>query len=242
MVYAALDHCGSDVRPVPAYAIIDLGFDALQPPPDARERATLLLRRAQTRPCFQWGKADPGPRMAGLLLDIELALRRYGISASTCGAVRFRIAGEQDSLTVSRDEKALTFAPERLAQIRRAVGYVDRPLIVDGVNVQIADSDPPCRRILDFGRYRLRSAFDTILYTWWKRDYESLEGEFVRPDQARYVQPDAARSIGAIEAQPAWRALWDATAAYDKGRIDRRALTRTLNAAVAAATARIAGV
>lgn len=242
LVYAALSHSGSAVRPVPAYAVVDLGFDALHEGPDGRERATLLLRRAQTRPRFQWGKDDPGPLMAGQLLEIELTLRRYGLSASNCGAVRFHIAGEGNELTVTRDEKVLPFGPARLAEIARAAGYAGRPLSIDGVNVQVADGGPPCSRILDFGRYRFCAAFDAALYTWWKRDYESLAGEFVRPGEPRYVQPDAALSMGMVEAQPAWRALWRAAEAYGKGNLDRRALTGALNGAVASATAHLAGV
>lgn len=242
LVYAALVHGGSAVRPVPAYAIVDLGFDALAlaDHPDGRARATLLLRRAQTRPRCQWGKEDPGPRMAGLLLEIELSLRRYGISASNCGAVRFDIVPAHNGIAVSRDEKVLPFDSERLAQIARATGYAGRPLAVDGVNVQIADSEPPCTRVLDFGRYRLRPAFDAVLYTWWRRDYESLEGEFLRPDAPRYVQPEPALSMAALEAQPSWQALWEAAGNYGKGRLGRHALAKAFDGAVADATAHLA--
>ena len=239
LVFAALRHAGSAARPIPAYGVIDLGFDVKEPNPNGAGRATLLLRRAQTRPEFQWGHADPGPVMAGLLMGIELTLRRYGISASSCGAVRFRIADDQGALAVTRDDTVLPFDQARLEQIRQATRFAGSPLIVDGVNVQIADGDAP--RVLDFGRYRLRSAFDAILYTWWTRDYESLVGEFLLPDSARYVQPDPHFSMAGAETQPEWRALWRAVAQYQNDNLGRRALTHAFNAAIEAATARVAG-
>lgn len=218
LVDAALQHAGDDARPVPAYAVIDLGFDARWHDGRPDERAALLVRRAQTRPRFQWGKTDPGLDVARRLLGLELTLRRYGLTASSCGAVRFRLAEEAGGLRVTRDGRRLAFDEPALARLREASGFRGEERIVDGVNVQVAGDileEPP--RILDFGRYRLRAAFDTVLHSAWFADYESLRGDFVRPEDPAYVQPVPELSLAGLEDGSLYRGLGAALDAWTRG-------------------------
>ena len=228
LAFAALRHAGDVARPTPIYAILDLGFDVRFADGRSDERATALLRRAQTRPRFQWGRTDPGPLMAHRLLEIERTLRRYGLSASNCGAVRFRICDAGGRLTVTRDGRALGFSDDDLRRIGAAVRLEGGELWIDGVNVQVTDgiaADPPLPRLLDFGRYRLASSFTMALYAAWEADYENLRGELVLPGDAAYVQPDP-RLTMARPADDAWSALRTVTHAEDIGVAVSRLLAR----------------
>ena len=64
LVSAVFRHSGLPARPIPSYAIVDLGFDALFLDRPC-QRATLLVRRAFTRPKFQWGGRIRGPASPG---------------------------------------------------------------------------------------------------------------------------------------------------------------------------------
>jgi hypothetical protein len=244
LVYSALRHAGNDVLPVPAYAIIDLGFDALWHAPPLNRRASLLVRRAQTRPEYQWGEADPGPSSARLLLQVEMCLRRYGISASICGAVRFRLSGSGGCCTLSRDGRKLTFNDVELDRIRKETGYTGKnDLIVDGVNVQLAlgalGAGPV--RIMDFGRYHFCSSFNSVAYSWWKRDYEKLVGEFLRPNDPGYIQPDPSLTMGSTRDHPLYAALQQTRVDYEYSKCDRQAVSSMIHRFVVASTTHLAG-
>ena len=188
------------------------------------------------------GGEDPGPRVAGLLLDVEVTLRRYGISASHCGAVRFRLTPRGDTFSVSRDERLFGHGVEELLRIGAQFGYDGREMVVDGVNVQVADGigeEPPVIRVLDFGRYRMVHSFDTTLYSWSQAAFETLRGVVLRPWDPGYPQPCPEFSMSRMLDHPLHTALGEAVEDYQRGRADRSSLLRALNAFVAEAVSRL---
>jgi hypothetical protein len=234
---AALRHAGSELTVVPVYAILDLGFDATWHDPNRPdERAVVLVRRAQTRPSWQWAEEDPGAAMARRLMDVELTLRTYGISASTCGAVRFRMREEAGALTVTRDGVTLPFAQDELRRIRAHTGFDGRPLTIDGVNVQVAHRSQDAFAVLDFGRYRFRRRFGSVLYAWSEADYENLRGLFLRPGEPEFVQPNPRLSMAPARGAPRCRSLREMTERYRAGTAGRAELTDALAAFVRDAT------
>ncbi|PKA71708.1 hypothetical protein ATI02_4704 [Pseudomonas baetica] len=161
LVFAAMAHAGGAITPLPAYALIDLGFDAL--------------------------------------LQAELLLRRYGLTASSCGAVRFQVSREAGALQVRRDGEALAVSQEVARMLERLLAdHQGAPLLIDGVNVQLAGatSVAPLRlKVMDFGRYRFAERFDHHLYAWIDADYQNLNGLYLAPGDPRYVQPDPDLSL-----------------------------------------------
>ncbi len=244
LVYSALVHAGTSIRPIPAYAIVDLGITATFHGYQPDGRATLLVRRAQTRPKFQWGQADPGPVVAHQLLEIESTLRRYGISASNCGAVRFKFFEKDGVFKVTRDDEELEFSDADLERIKADTSFNGQEMIFDGVNVQVSSSlleDPQNPRILDFGRYRLCSSFSASLYSWRERNYLSLRGEILHPWETDYVQPDPLLSMARMQDHPLKEAIQEAIVGYERGKLDKTTLASTINEFVLEATAPLRG-
>jgi hypothetical protein len=214
MTHAALAHDANRASTVGIYAIIDLGFVALFQGRRRDERAAIVVRQAQTRPEFQWGARCPGVEVARELLDIELTLRRYGLSASSCGAMRFVIERDGEP-AILRDGRRLDLPAEQIVEICNRVGFQEAEVMIDGVNVQVSSGileSPSRTRIFDFGRYHLRSSFENVLYAAWDRDCESMRGEFVLPSERRYVQPNPRLSMAGAMDDPSWSALHDAFA------------------------------
>ena len=85
LVFAVMQRASADVRPLPSYAVVDLGFDAVWQDGRPPGRATALVRRAATRPRCQWDRTAQSLAMARTLLRVELLLRSGGLSASVCG-------------------------------------------------------------------------------------------------------------------------------------------------------------
>lgn len=199
LVFAAMNHAGAAITPLPAYALIDLGFDALWHDGRAAEPAVLLLRRACTRPRCQWQRYWQGPELAGALMQAELLLRRYGLTASSCGAVRFHLCRENGELQVRRDEQRLAVSAQVAETLHRLLNANrGAPLLIDGVNVQLAgvSSVAPLQlQVMDFGRYRFAERFEHHLYAWIDADYQNLNGLYLAPDDPRYVQPDPRLSL-----------------------------------------------
>lgn len=211
LVFAAMAHAGGAITPLPAYALIDLGFDALWHDGRAPEPAVLLLRRPCTRPRCQWQRYWQGPGLAGALLQAELLLRRYGLTASSCGAVRFTVSRTAGVLQVRRDGVDLPVSPTVARTLERLLaGNRGAPLQIDGVNVQLAGaaSLAPLRlQVMDFGRYRFADHFDRHLYAWIDADYQNLNGLYLAPDDPRYVQPDPSLSLAGTANGPCYAEL-----------------------------------
>lgn len=244
IVWAIAEQAGANVSGVPNYAIVDLGFDAKSPDASASQRACLLIRRAVTRPRCQWSRSYQGPDLAHALLEIEMLLRRHGVSASSCGAVRIHLTRQGQRLAALRDGERLDIPSERLERIARRVGLKEKDRVIDGVNVQIAGAIPQLTagaRIMDFGRYRFRSTFENVLYSWWDADYSNLNGELLIPTDAAYQQPIAGANLGDFAQHSRYRRLGDMVTAYERREAGRAELAASLRDAINAARSILAG-
>jgi hypothetical protein len=238
LVFAVMRRAGVDVRPLPSYAVLDLGFDAVWHDGRAPQRATALVRRAATRPRCQWNRAVQGREMAHTLMQIELLLRGYGISASVCGAVRLRLTAADRHRRIFRDDEELTIPEDRKAAVFAAAGWSEHDLTVDGVNVQVTSdlqSRPLRVRLMDFGRYCFRERFDSVMYSWFDAEYLSMNGAYLRPNDASYVQPDRECGLARFENSAPHRALFDAVVRYQSGRAERSDVAAAMRRAVHAA-------
>ena len=238
LVFAVMQRAGVDVRPLPSYAVLDLGFDAVWHDGRAPQRATALVRRAATRPRCQWSRAVQGREMAHTLMQIELLLRSCGISASVCGAVRLRLTAADRQRRIFRDEDELTIPEDRKAAVFAAAGWSEHDVIVDGVNVQVTSdlqSRPLRARLMDFGRYSFRERFDTVMYSWFDAEYLSMNGAYLRPNDASYVQPDRECGLARFENSEPHSALFDAVDRYQSGSAERSDVAAAMRRAVHAA-------
>lgn len=244
LVYAAMQHAGALITPLPAYALIGLGFDAHWHDGRPAEPAVLLLRRACTRPRCQWQRHPQGTQLAEALLHSELLLRRYGLTASSCGAVRFSVRQGANGLDVQRDGQPVNFvdsARPRLQQLLHVHGA--SPLQIDGVNVQLAGETrfaPLQLQVMDFGRYRFAHQFDNALYSWVDADYQNLNGVYLGVDEAGYTQPAPRTSLADLPGTPAFAAL-DACLRSPHAAGDGAALCHALRQVVLAARSRLSG-
>lgn len=201
LVNLCLRHSNVNAFPLPNYAIIDLGFFAVFGDEKPRQKAVLLVRRANRRPAFQSGFADPGSDIAQRLLEVEMNLRKYGISSSSCGAIRFHIESENDNFSISRDGKKLNIDPEALKHIKDSFYLKKSSNVIDGVNIQTDDhilNENQYFQIIDFGRYRMMNAFQNTVFSSWHHDFEKLCGDFIHPIDDGFVQPDQKLSLSDI--------------------------------------------
>ncbi|WIE52885.1 hypothetical protein [Pseudomonas sp. GM17] len=221
LVFAAMSHAGGAITPLPTYALIDLGFDALWHDGRPAEPAVLLLRRPCTRPRCQWQRYWQGAELAGALMQAELLLRRYGLTASSCGAVRFQVGRENGELRVRRDGEALRVSAEVAEPLQRLLAdNQGAPLLIDGVNVQLAGTasiEPLQLQVMDFGRYRFAEGFEHHLYAWIDADYQNLNGLYLGPGDPRYVQPDPRVSLARTAEGPCFVELQRQVSGFRQG-------------------------
>ena len=226
----------SMARPLPSYAVLDLGCDAVFNDGSPNDPAVLTVRRGHARPAFQWGEAHPGKEVACQLLEVELLLRASGLSSSNCGAIRFELAQYNGQLQVLRDGKAVDAgAASRIpARWKQALAAGQR-MVLDGVNVQVDDQlnrGGAQFQILDFGRYRVRSSFSNALFASCHRNFAALEGAFLDAQHTRYVQPVAGRDLSKLLAGSRVRAFNQAVVSYNGSDDARQRINNALVALV----------
>jgi hypothetical protein len=201
LVDAALAHAGSPLRTLPVYGVLDLGFDAYLPTPKGRLSlpAGLLVRRAHRRPRFGGGLKPVDSPLVGQELEIELLLRRYGLT-SEGPMTRIELAGEPGSagaLTVRYAGTPLRFTADECRRIRKKTRFAGGRLLLEGVNVQLtreAEDDPVRAQLVDFGAYRTRERFAAPLVGLVASRLLRL-GSVLFPDDPRFPQPDPALAL-----------------------------------------------
>ena len=196
LVDAVLAHAGSPCRALPAYGVLDLGFDAYMPTPTGNLAlpAGLLVRRAHRRPRFGSGLKPPDSPLVSLEIEVERLLRRYGLT-SVGPMTRIEIAGApgpEGPLTVRYAGTPLSFDADACRRIRSKVGFPGGKLVLEGVNVQFtreAEEDARRAQLVDFGSYRTRERFTGPLVALVSSRLLRL-GDILPPGHPRFVQPD----------------------------------------------------
>jgi hypothetical protein len=199
VIAAALAHAGAGFATVPSYAVLDLDFDVRGA--DGRTfPAAMQVRRAHRRPLDNEEVPPPGSPEDRLKLEIELLLRRYGLTSCTTAmsveVIDEGAQGEDPVLTFERapipryDREGFRAARERLAIPRGRTRF-------EGVNVQLAREvalDPPAAQLVDFGHYSRRAAFEHPVVTFvdGPLEFPLSWGQVVWPRDPVYAQPDPA--------------------------------------------------
>ncbi|MDB5036154.1 MAG: hypothetical protein JWQ98_3395 [Chlorobi bacterium] len=186
-------HSGSEFQTIPIYAIIDPGFRITE----ENNAAAILVRRAHRRQPGSGGLARYGSVEQIIQLEIELLLRRYGISS--CNPItRVKMWRESDGLKIEYGRTPITFLTDaQLATLERVGFYDGGTVLYDGVNVQHTREvglHPSRAHVVDFGTYRVFERFDNpVLSLVWDRLLRW--GGTIRPGTSRWPDPDPAIRI-----------------------------------------------
>ena len=155
VVEQALERADVNVKGVPVYAVIDLGFTALFDDGECLP-AALLVRRAHRRPSYENELPSHGGEEYRVKAKIELVLRLCGLT-SVCSSTKLKLW--QDS----NGRACCQFGKRSPAVLPKGVSLDDLPLnekkeIVFGtINVQLANAykaTPLAAELVDFGHYQ----------------------------------------------------------------------------------------
>ncbi|MEO5930686.1 MAG: hypothetical protein ABIR47_12190 [Candidatus Kapaibacterium sp.] len=186
-------HSGSEFQTIPIYAILDPGFCIT----DENNAAAILVRRAHRRQAGSGGLSKYGSVEQIIQLEIELLLRRYGISS--CNPItRVKMWKDADGLKIEYGRTPITFlTADQLGTLERVGFYKGGIALFDGVNVQHTREvalHPSRAHIVDFGTYRVFERFDNpVLSLVWDRLLRW--GGTIRPGTPRWPDPDPAIRI-----------------------------------------------
>jgi len=183
---------GYPCRAVPNYAIIDAGFNRRYPW-QGTVPAAILVRRAHRRPAYRFGIKDPHCREVGIERDIELLLRRYGLT-STGADTNLFLSLEGNRMVVEYGESNLVYSPGALAWIFELTGFRGEPMEIDGMNLQFTrevEADPPAPQIVDFGSFFYHAEFTNPIVSL-VASRPCRIGEVIHPGDPDFVQPDPA--------------------------------------------------
>jgi hypothetical protein len=198
LVAAAFEHAGAPHRVLPAYAVIDTGFDELELHADIGRAAGILVRAAHYRNVAT-DLPKSGSVMQRAVAEAEFVLRRYGLTSNVTSPW----------LTIQRTAKGLelrrwgqhdpSYPPDRLARLHERLGGGDL-LEFDGINMQYTDhfewSDGGVE-LIDL-HYAVRPVFELPLVTT-VCDREFGWGGHIWPDHPKFVQP-----MPELLCAPAW--------------------------------------
>lgn len=168
LVEAALRHAGRPVRTVPVYAALELGFD-IRGAAGERWPAGVLVRGAHRRPLKGRDLPPVGSPEQAFALDLELLLRRYGIT-SVCEGTTRRLARDPDGTFVMYYYHKGKMQRGRWPQGQARKLWdshappgeaIELFVCFEGINIQTTRS----RRVedaelVDFGSYRIRERFE----------------------------------------------------------------------------------
>lgn len=188
-----LEHAGAPYRCLPHYALLDLGFDLLLAD-DSALPAGALVRRGHRRPPGGLDAPRYGTPEHSLHLELELLLRRYGVTAATHRYTLSRPSEGKLSLVyggrdVTGGRQGATRRLWELFEEHRSAATSEE-VYLDGINTQTTRAMDGGRiELVDFGHYRIRPRFTEILLSQ-VCDREAYWGGVIRPGSAHYVQPD----------------------------------------------------
>lgn len=197
VIEAAFRHAGSGFSTLPAYAVLDLGFEVVWQ--DGRTfPAAMQVRRAHRRPPNNEEVPPPGAPEEQLKMEIELLLRRYGITSCTAALSVEMVDGEEGTTLRFARRPLPPSSHEEFQALRAGFGIPQGGRIrFEGVNVQLTREvglDPSRAQVVDFGHYSRKDRFESPLVTFvdGPAAFPLSWGRILWPHEAGFVQPDPA--------------------------------------------------
>lgn len=186
-------HAQTTYDTLPIYAIIDLGFK-VKHSQRSDSPACLLIRRAHTRPSNSGGLPKYGSQQQRLQLDIELLLRKYGMTSINKDTT-IKLWKRNGKLQLIYGKSRMrNLTDDQLKNLEEVSGIKDQQMVFEGVNVQhtgeyVHDSNEKSCQLVDFGSYHYQSAFSNPILSLTS-DKLMRWGGSIFPGSERYVQPD----------------------------------------------------
>lgn len=158
----------NNISTIPVYGILDLGFDEKAHKTEKNEfrnkPAGLIARRAHRRPKDSGGLYTYGSAGQHVQLEIELILRKYGITSSNTNTT-IKILKENGKLNIQYGSQHIDFFSERqLKEIEKVSHFIDgmEPLYFEGINIQQTREislNPLAATLVDFQSYQVKKKF-----------------------------------------------------------------------------------
>ncbi len=197
IIERAFRHAGGMFDTLPNYGAIDLGFDIIDGDGGQRH-AGLLVRRAHVR---QWsaGAFPAGPLEEKYMMEIELLLRKYGIT-STCAGTTYTLweSGGQLYFVNKFRREIGQFTADAEQFIRRKFPIAEKPVSIQGTNVQLTrnlDKNPPKTTLVDFTHYEIIDQCCSAVYVSMHNGHLFLGDTILHPDDVGFVHPDPQLAI-----------------------------------------------
>jgi hypothetical protein len=187
---AAFRHSGSSFETLPTYAIIKQGFNVRNTGGIAGP-AGLLVRRAQRRPENPGGLPAFKTDMQLLQLEVELLLRRYGIS-SVNYVTQIRLWRDRGKIKMTYGGKDVNSLNEdQMKNIEEVSRVKNERIVFEGVNIQHTrewGKDPWRAVVIDFGSFQIRKKFNNPILSL-VTDKLMRWGGTIWPDFESFPQP-----------------------------------------------------
>lgn len=175
---------------LPAYAIMLCPFN-LKWQGGGEVPAGFMVRRAHLRHPNGVELPSSGTALQRAMLQIEFALRRYGLTSASPGSRLEIFEDDGKGLAARYAGFPLEATTQQLSDALAKLGRKP-PVSLDGVNLQYAAGlgvDPPTGMIVDFGHFQLCRQFENPLLSL-VNDRPLMWGGWLGPDDPKFVQPD----------------------------------------------------
>ena len=190
LIALAFEHSKSEFTTLPYYAVIDTGFEAeyeLKGGSRSRFSTGIIVRRSHRR----HPKSDL-PKLGSAwqyrLFEVEMLLRRYGITSSRDNTIEIDLKGGETELRFFG--KLVNIAQGNLIATIKSLG-IPLPFFADRINIQsdYNDESNSVLQIVDFDQYTIRKDFSKPVLSV-VRDVLLGWGGYLDPKDPQYVQPD----------------------------------------------------
>ena len=180
-----------NVKGVPVYAILDLGFSTRDRidgfskfKTEHTARASVLVRKAHIRPPGNIELPNDNSELQQVYLAVELALRQYGLT-STGSGTRLKITNDRTLICEYAGQCLKNLDQQRVLNFFQGLD-INIPAVFDAVNIQatrFSNNLPLDVRLIDFGHYTIKPQFDNPLLSLVNDRYLNWGGCIYPGDQ-----------------------------------------------------------